>query len=280
MIRLSDNLEKSVDKVLNSKDNEIKTSENNTHLAIISPMLCSIIALWDIYPNESFADFYEVISQNKIKAVISKMDGHCVLHSFIKLNYQDKEEIAQFLQVIGCHTLLSSQDNDLSDFGFNINKSGIIMKLNKADKDILDKEDAYKDLKDLSIDYMPSPRDIYKILELNSGQSIQLGDFDSWYVDISHRMRHKYCHAVILKHNNKPVGCAMTLSEYNNSAIIGGVSVIPEMQNKGFGRFIMNTLQSNIKTKNIFVLVDNKDNTEFYLSLGYKPYSRFIMQSI
>ena len=72
----------------------------------------------------------------------------------------------------------------------------------------------------------------------------------------------------------------MTLSEYNNTAIIGGVSIIPQMQGNGFGTIIMNTLQNYIKAENIFILVDNKDNTSFYLNLGYKPYGQFIIQSI
>ncbi len=278
MIKLSDNLQKSIDKIIHSKDN--KTSENSIHLDIISPMLCSIIALWKIYPNESFVDFYEVISQDKIKAVISKMDGYCVLHNFMQLNNQDKEEIAQFFNIIGCNTLLSCINNELFDYGFKLNNSGIIMKLDKIDNIIPVKINQKNDIHDFKFDYMPSPRDIYKILEFNNGQSIQLGNFDSWYVDISHRLRHEYCHAVILKYNNKSIGCAMTLSEYNNTAIIGGVSIIPEMQGKGFGKIIMNTLQNYIKAKHIFVLVNNKNNTGFYFNLGYKPYGRFITQGI
>ena len=42
MIKLSDNLQKSINKIINSKDN--KVSENSIHLDIISPMICSIIA--------------------------------------------------------------------------------------------------------------------------------------------------------------------------------------------------------------------------------------------
>ena len=62
--------------------------------------------------------------------------------------------------------------------------------------------------------------------------------------------------------------------------LIGGVSIIPEMQGKGFGKIIMNTLQNYIKAKHIFVLVNNKNNTGFYFNLGYKPYGRFITQGI
>lgn len=64
-----------------------------------------------------------------------------------------------------------------------------------------------------------SPRSVYPLL----AQCFEdgLSAFDSWYVDVSHRLRHGCCHMVVLSDAQGPAATAMTVAECHGAALLG-----------------------------------------------------------
>lgn len=60
-----------------------------------------------------------------------------------------------------------------------------------------------------------------------------LPPLDSWYVDVSHRVRHGFCHLSVIDREDIPVSAAMTVAETQQAAVIGAVVTAPDHRGQG-----------------------------------------------
>lgn len=92
-----------------------------------------------------------------------------------------------------------------------------------------------------------SPRSVYPLL----AQCFEdgLSAFDSWYVDVSHRLRHGCCHMVVLSDAQGPAATAMTVAECHGAALLGAVATRPDCRSRGYASACVSTLAHTMLAK-------------------------------
>lgn len=116
-----------------------------------------------------------------------------------------------------------------------------------------------------------SPRDIYPILQSGFGDTLPA--FDSWYADVSHRMRHGVCRAAVVREQDKPVACAMTVAQWRDGAVLGAVATLPEYRSKGYASACVTTLAAVLQEegRRIHICPKNEGARRLYERLGFTP---------
>lgn len=92
------------------------------------------------------------------------------------------------------------------------------------------KEDSFTEF---TIEKNPPLMKIYFILETCKGKSFSVGEFELWYVDFSHRIRHGCADCYITRVKNTPAGCCLVPSISGYAGLISGVATLSEYRNKG-----------------------------------------------
>lgn len=195
-----------------------------------------------------FARFYRQIdSFGNVTAIISKLDGdYTVSHN----EFFDNDELSQFFLTLGYNTVLSDDKFFLNDrFA-----QGVVMQTAyKAEK-----HSPYTEL-----DYYPSLMELFNLDDYNST------DFEAWYVDLSHRIRHNTAKACVLKLNDEIVSSAILSSIYNDNAIISAVRTSPEYRRLGYGSTLVSEMICDIKGI-VYLMRENGKNESFYKKLGFE----------
>lgn len=113
-----------------------------------------------------------------------------------------------------------------------------------------------------------SAREVYPVLK---NCFTELPPFESWYADVSHRVRHGCCRIVGFREEGKPVACAMTTAECQNAAVIGGVATLPEGRGKGYASANVLTLARTLQGegKRVFLSPKNEHARALYVGLGF-----------
>ena len=182
-----------------------------------------------------FLRFYKQTKGDKCTALISLMDGHATV---CKLGNSDDSEMLDFLSAVGAKTVYAEYDLPLETI-----ESGSIM--HKTSNII-----ASRDKKDKKMDF----KRIYNIMST----SFAMPDFNVWYPDISHRIRHG-CAAIIDDDN----GCAVALKS-TLGALITGICVTEDKRRNGYGSYILNEIISVSGVHDIFALVEKNGTKKFY----------------
>lgn len=122
------------------------------------------------------------------------------------------------------------------------------------------------------LDWTPSPRTLYEVLSDCEGAGVRLPEFEPWYLDISHRMRHGAARAVLLKREGHAVACAMTVAETQEEAVLGGVAVLPAFRGQELGTRTAGALLKRLAAEGYAVrLMRETDYHErFYRELGFE----------
>lgn len=99
-----------------------------------------------------------------------------------------------------------------------------------------------------------------------------LPPFDSWYVDVSHRLRHGVCHTAVCCADGQPVSMAMTVAESETAAVIGGVVTAPAFRRRGLASRCVTALLSRLSNKRtVWIAPANAAAEAVYLRLGFVP---------
>lgn len=195
-----------------------------------------------------FATFYrQVDSSGKITSIISKLDNDFTL---CKNEFADNEELAEFFSVIGFSSLLS---DETFDFHNNFDE-GIIMSTCKKVEFVM----PY-----VEIDRFPKLMKLFNFIDYDNA------DFESWYVDISHRIRHNCAKAYSLNMNDEIISSGIFSSIYNNDAILSSVQTLYECRRIGYASCLISEMMSDIKGK-IYLMREKNLNEKFYLNLGFE----------
>ena len=221
----------------------IKLLDGDLPVFPVSAGLVRIQSLYRSYGTSfDFLRFYYQIIDDKITAIMSIIDDNATL---IDVN-ADYDEIVDFLSVIGAKTVYSESKLPLEiiDKGYVVNKS------------VMPTEVELRECK-LS--------NIYNIMST----SFPLPDFDTWYPDISHRIRHNGAIALSNKY-----GAAIGLKGDNN-ALISGICIDKNARNKEHGSQLLQELIDNLSSSGIYALVDTNGPIDFYTKNGFSIVSEF-----
>lgn len=236
----------------------IEIIENETDLSswdvddIYSVRIFSLLKSYGTKYN--FAKFYRQVIDGKITAVISSLDNNLTL----ALNDGfDNEEIVRFLCVNGYSTLLCDEKLALSS---RFDEGDVMVCSSKFDASFTD----------AVVDEYPKLMDLYNFIDYE-GQ-----DFKAWYVDISHRVRHKTAKAYTLKLNETIIASGILSSIYNDNAVLTAVQTMPEYRNMGYGSALVSYICSDV-SKNVYIMREQGRNENFYSRLGFKNIGKWRM---
>lgn len=212
-----------------------------------------IISLLKAYGTSyDFASFYCCFdSQENIVAIISQLDSDFTV-SHTEINKDIEEEISVFIQTCGYSSVLT--DNDISLFGEKNYEYGIVMESTKKSE---------FNLANVVIDEYPKLMDIFNL------ENYDKWSFESWYVDLSHRIRHGTAKAYALRVNNDIVSSALFSSIYEDNAILSSVLTEPEYRGNGYATSLVSHMSCDIKGK-IYLMREQDKNERFYQKLGFK----------
>lgn len=195
-----------------------------------------------------FAVFYKQTddSQN-ITAILSKLDGNFTV-SYLS-GFADTEEISEFIHVIGYSSVLT---DDAFSFDSEYD-TGIVMVTNRKSEFHI----PYAQL-----DEFP------KLMDLFSLDDYSTSDFEAWYIDVNHRIRHSCAKAYSLNVNGEIISSAIFSSIYEENAILSSVKTQPEFRRMGYGQALVSEMIWDIKG-NVFLMREINKNEEFYAKLGF-----------
>lgn len=219
------------------------------YLAKPNPFACRILSQLLAYgTGERFLEHWVQLEDNKPRAVISRMDGNITI--FCE-NVND--ELLEFIEAVGYNTILA--DKEL----FPQYWSGeVLMKfVRKPETEISD-----------NIDFNPTIREIYSVLERCRGEGFEIPDFDSFYPDMSHRVRHNLSRVLVYRLEGQAIACCMTSAETGNCAIISGVACLSEYRGKGYASRLVAKIAETLGDRDIFVFC-REELVGFYSRLGF-----------
>lgn len=229
-----------IEKIENVNQLEDWTSDD-----IYSIRILSLIKSYGFKYN--FATYYRQVVDGKITAILSRLDNDITLSV---VDGFDNEELVRFLCVTGYSSLLCSDMPVLS----SKYEEGIVMKCEKK-RDV--------SMLGVTIDEYPKLMDLYNFVDYE-GQ-----DFKAWYVDISHRVRHKTAKAYTLNVNDEIISSGILSSIFDGYAILTAVRTADEFRRMGYGSCLVSNIINDVKGT-VYIMRDKALNEEFYTKLGFE----------
>lgn len=214
---------------------------------IFSVRILSLLGAYGCkYP---FARFYRQIDENEtVTAILSVLDKD------ITVSYDDsiadKEEIAEFVSVLGYDSVLCSE----LPINSSVCERGAIMQTDKT----IELPNRFG-----AVNEYPNLFDLYRFIDYGTNS------FDAWYVDINHRIRHGFAKAFTLDIDGEIVSSAIFSSIYNDSAILTAVRTKPELRGMGYGSALISSICCDFGGT-VYLMRENGKNESFYKKLGFK----------
>lgn len=187
-------------------------------------------------------------SNGKVTALITKFYGAVTA---VASEDADIEELDEFLEVIGYSGLcLNYRSGDK-----------YVMKLEKG------KDCIAKTLNTCNLIVNSNYRDFYGIIS-ECHKDYSLDSFDEWFVDISHRVRHKTADTFMLSVDDKFVSTVAALSVTEKSVFITAVSTLPNYRGKHYAHSLIKAVCEKYSDKSIYLFCV-EDKVPFYEKAGF-----------
>ena len=150
---------------------------------------------------------------------------------------EDPEEARSFLGAVGAAQVVCSAENG-ARLGLRAAARGAVLE---------------KDLAGAPAPAEPAPvRAVYEVLAANG----MAGDFEPFYLDLSHRLRH-----------GAVAAAAAALA--GESALVTAVAVLPAEQGKGYGGAVLRAVEAQLGGCRVYLLRAEHENERFYARRGY-----------
>ena len=214
-----------------------------------NPFACRIFSQLLAYgTGERFLEHWVQLEDNEPRAVISRIDGNITIFC-----ESADDELLEFIEAVGYNTVFA--DKEL----FPQYWSGeVLMKfVRKPETEISD-----------NIDFNPTIREIYSVLERCQGEGFEVPNFDNFYPDMSHRVRHNLSRILAYRLDGQAIACCMTSAETGNCAIISGVACLSEYRGKGYASKLVAKIAEALGKRDIFVFC-REELVGFYSRLGF-----------
>jgi len=242
-----------------------------------SPFGCQILSAANAYGlDKPFAQFW-----TDETAAYGKLDGVMRICGTIT----DPEEAAAFLRAVGAESVVCTPENAAA-LRLIVLEQGVVL---------------YKDLPPATeAGHTEVPlRQVYDVLK----SCDMVGDFEPFYLDLSHRTRHNTAivgsipknatgapifscgeacaHTRPCGHSERhvaevalsqtlPIAAAAIGLFGENCALISAVAVRPEFQRQGLGTKVLRDMENHLSGR-VYLLRAEDKNERFYASMGYKP---------
>lgn len=219
-----------------------------------NPYACRILSqLLSYGTGERFLEHWVQLENDEPTAAISRIDGNMTIFC-----EEANEELTEFINAVGFSTILA----DKHIFPKYWSGEAVMRLACKAEIKAVDGNCT-------ETDKNPTIREVYAIPEKCRGEGFEVPDFNSFYPDMSHRVRHGLARIFALRVNGQAVACCMTSAETKSCAIISGVAALPEMRGKGYASRIVMDMISSLGDRDIFVFC-REELISFYNRLGFR----------
>ncbi|WBY63819.1 MAG: N-acetyltransferase domain-containing protein [Thermocaproicibacter melissae] len=195
--------------------------------------------------------------------VLAKIDDIALIE---EKDGMDAEEVLAFLRTLDVKKFSCSEET-AKHLGLAPSAWGEIMVLHAQNH----KEEAYADVR-----FDPSPREIYSVLKQSETNTFRVPEFEPFYMDLSYRTRHGAALSAGVYQGARLVSCAVCTAMTERAAVISAVACVPGLRRHGYGRTAVNALAGRLKRENIYIFRAEGENEEFYRSLGFESYGRWV----
>ena len=199
--------------------------------------------------NPKFLNLWCQICDSDITALICKMEQNVIIVS----NYlADFDEIKDFLKVIGFETL-SAEPYILHKLGLKFTEYQVVLKIAEKGGDLPP---------------MPNIKGVFETLYSEENPHIKRVNFEGFYVDLNHRIRHNTASAVL-------VDSAVCIASHitDESAVISGVVTLKSARKSGLGSAVLRSLINGMDGRKIFAAT-KETTVPFYIKNGFKTHSK------
>lgn len=229
-----------------------------------SPFGCKIAGLQRAYGlSLPFARFWvQTHEQGEITAAVSSLDGAAVLH--LK-STADRDELKEFLSAAGCRTLLCEESAAHALYGAS-NRAGEMFVCSPAIEQSMT-ENGVKLLDEVPV------RELFSLL-CECGEQ-KAGQFEPFYLDVSHRVRHGACLTQGVIFSDRLAACAMAGSITKTDAVLSAVAAHPDFRRRGLGGAVVRALLLRLLPRAVYVLCENEQAGLFYRSLAFSSAGRW-----
>ena len=194
---------------------------------------CSFLFLWCQKSNQD------------ITAIICRFEKSVII---VANDDADFGEIKDFLNVVGFSSLQASPFV-FKNLGLEFTEYQVVFKKAKIGG---------------KLPPMPNLKEVYDILFSEETPHIKKVPFDSFYVDLCHRIRHGTA-AAVLNCNSVCVASHIT----NNAAVISGVATKKNSRKTGSGSMVLNSLCESLNGRKIFAAAE-ESVVPFYIKNGFE----------
>lgn len=235
----------------------LKLAESEAELAVSGemPFGCKILSAASAY---GFRNRNAQFWSQEGGSAFSLLDDSAFLEAGPQAGW---EEIAAFVRALGPRVLSCGEDA-ARELGFPVSARGEIMVLHPQDFPQVAAD----------VEWDPSPREIYGLLERSQTVSFRPPEFEPFYLDLSFRTRHGAAVTACVRRSTLPAACAICTSLTPAAAVVTGVACAPEFRRHGLGAAAVLALAKKLGRKNIYIFRTDGENEEFYRALGFRPY--------
>lgn len=230
----------------------IKLAENISELCEFKKLdvfSVRIFSLANAYGfNYDFATFWVQKTHRSTTAILSRLDNNVTL-SFDSSS--DIDELKDFLSMLSFGTLMCSDR-------FEINcsfESGFVMEKLK--------NNSFQCNNDVAIEPIPL-QDLFRLNKC----SLSGVDYDAFYADMNHKIRHGALKAYGAKFQDEFVSSAALTSIFHQYSVLSFVATDKNFRNMGFASKIVDSISSDNKMK-YFLIRKSNENKSFYNKLGF-----------
>ncbi|MBQ4130918.1 MAG: hypothetical protein IJD71_01085 [Clostridia bacterium] len=204
---------------------------------------CSFLFLWCQKSNQD------------ITAIICKFEQSVII---VASDDADFGEIKDFLNVVGFSSIQASPVV-FKRLGLDYTEYQVVFKASELGG---------------TLPPMPNLKEVYDILFSEENPHIKKVPFDSFYVDLCHRIRHNTA-AAVLNHSSVCIASHIT----NDAAVISGVATKKNSRKTGSGSEALISLCKNLDGRKIFAAAE-ESVVPFYIKNGFKACGKTTIYSI
>lgn len=208
---------------------------------------CKIASIIDVYGfDKSFACFW---LDTRGEVAFCQSDDVMILSGTVL----DPEETVGFLHAVGAGTVLCAVRN-AEALELPVSDTGDVLK-----KQLPEGEPAMGGEEEADI------RELYDLLE----EEGMVTEFEPFYLDLSHKLRHHGAKVFTRRINGELAGCAVVSSIGRCAVILSALAVRPDFRRKGVGTELVKSVEADFPGKTLYVFREKEKNREFYKTLGY-----------
>lgn len=199
------------------------------------------------------------ISKDKnenILCAVSSLDGNAVI---LSADGCDFEELSTAIRIFGFSSVLTDAHTAKKVLSDSFSQK-TVMKFIGTCKDIETSGEA-------------DMRSIYRLLIscFPESYSESKNEYLSWLFDFMHRKKLELANIESVVSECAVIAVAMTAAESENSAVISSVACAKKYRNSGYGKAVVLSLASKLKSKgkDVFAIAKNDDVISFYRKIGF-----------